>query len=50
MESFDTITMQYLAAPMSLNNVTASDALSAPLLPLENLDHHSNFDAETFAG
>ncbi|KAF2843453.1 acid phosphatase [Patellaria atrata CBS 101060] len=50
MEGFDTITMSYLAAPMSLSNVTAADALSVPLLPLENLDHHSNYDAETFAG
>jgi hypothetical protein len=49
MEGFDTITMSYLAAPpMSLSS--AADALSMPLLPLDNLDHHSNFDAETFVG
>jgi hypothetical protein len=51
MEGFDTLTMSYMtAAPMTLSNVTATDALSMPLLPLDNLDHHSNFDAETFAG
>lgn len=51
MEGFDTITMSYLAAtPMQLPNVTATDARSMPLLPLDNLDHHSNFDAETFVG
>jgi hypothetical protein len=51
MEGFDTITMSYLAAgPMPLSNVSAADALSMPLLPLDTLDHHSNFDAETFVG
>jgi hypothetical protein len=51
MEGFDTITMSYLAAaPLSLSNVTATDALSMPLLPIDNLDHHSNYDAETFVG
>lgn len=36
---------------MSLQNVTAADQqLSVPLLPLDSLDHHSNYDAETFAG
>ncbi|KAF2086657.1 p53-like transcription factor [Saccharata proteae CBS 121410] len=50
MEGFDTLTMSYLAAPMSLSNVTAPDSLNVPLLPLDNLDGHSNFDAETFAG
>lgn len=50
MDGFDTITMSYLAAPMQLSNVTAPDALDAPMLPLDNLDRHSNFDAETFAG
>lgn len=50
MEGFDTITMSYLAAPMSLSSVTAADQLAMPLLPLDNLDHHSNYDNETFAG
>ncbi|KAF2191093.1 p53-like transcription factor [Zopfia rhizophila CBS 207.26] len=43
--------MSYLAAPMSLQNVTAPDQqLSVPLLPLDPLDQRSNYDAETFAG
>jgi hypothetical protein len=52
MEGFDTITMSYLAAPMSLQNVTAGDQHQQmlPMLPLDGLDHHSNYDAETFAG
>ena len=51
MEGFDTITMSYLAAPMSLQNVTAPDQhLSAALLPLDALDQRSNYDADTFAG
>ncbi|KAF1999991.1 p53-like transcription factor [Amniculicola lignicola CBS 123094] len=48
MEGFDTITMSYLAPPMSLQNVTASDQqLSVPMMPM---DSRSNYDAETFAG
>lgn len=50
MEGFDTITMNYLAPSMPLSGVTAPDALHGPLLPLDNLDGHSNFDQETFAG
>ncbi|KAF2499998.1 acid phosphatase [Lophium mytilinum] len=53
MEGFDTITMSYLAAgPMSLQDVTAGDQHQqmVPMLPLDGLDHHSNYDAETFAG
>ncbi|KAF2473256.1 acid phosphatase [Lindgomyces ingoldianus] len=51
MEGFDTITMSYLATPMSLQNVTAADQqLSVPMLPLDSLDQRSNYDAETFAG
>jgi hypothetical protein len=59
MESFDAITMQsYLAGPgmdpaMSLSNVTVSDNLAMPMLPLDSMDHHShhsNYDAETYAG
>lgn len=51
MEGFDTITMSYLAPPMSLQNVTAPEQhFSAPLLPLDHLDHRSNYDAETFVG
>ncbi|KAF2204621.1 p53-like transcription factor [Delitschia confertaspora ATCC 74209] len=51
MDGFDTITMSYLATPMSLHNVTAPDQqLPVPLLPLDGLDQRSNYDAETFAG
>lgn len=53
MEGFDTMTMSYLTGgQMSLSNVTTADGLAMlPLdLPLDNLDHHSNFDAETYAG
>lgn len=50
MEGFDTITMNYLAPSMQLSNVNGPDALAGPLLPLDNLDGHSNFDQETFAG
>ncbi|KAF1987207.1 p53-like transcription factor [Aulographum hederae CBS 113979] len=47
MEGFDTMTMSYLGAP----NGSVPDGLSMPgMLPLDNLDHHSNFDADTFAG
>ncbi|KAF2262622.1 acid phosphatase [Lojkania enalia] len=51
MEGFDTISMSYLAGPMSLQNVTAPDQqLSVPMMPLDPLDQRSNYDAETFAG
>lgn len=51
MEGFDTITMSYLAAPMSLQNVTGPDQLpGGPMLPMDQFDRRSNYDAETFAG
>ncbi|PSN66963.1 acid phosphatase [Corynespora cassiicola Philippines] len=51
MEGFDTITMSYLAGPMSLQNVTGPDQqLNHPYAPLDSLDQRSNYDAETFAG
>lgn len=51
MDGFDTMTMSYMAGPtMSLSNVASTDALSMPLLPMENLEHASNFDADTFIG
>ncbi|KIW08056.1 hypothetical protein, variant [Verruconis gallopava] len=51
MDGFDTMTMSYMAAPpMSLSNVPSTDAMSMPLLPLNDLDHASNFDADTFIG
>ncbi|KAJ9645893.1 hypothetical protein H2201_006034 [Coniosporium apollinis] len=42
--------MSYLAPQMSLSNVTATDPLSVPLLPLDSLEQRSNYDAETFIG
>ncbi len=51
MDGFDTMTMSYMAAPpMSLSNIPSTDALSMPLLPLDSLEHASNFDADTFIG
>ena len=47
MEAFDTMTMNYLDAPMSLHNLPGADYMSAmPPMPMD--DTHSNFDAETF--
>lgn len=45
------MTMSYLQAgnQMSMSNVTAVDGMLPLDLPLD-LDHHSNFDAETYAG
>jgi hypothetical protein len=50
MEGFDTITMSYLAAPMSLQNVTGPDQMAGPIMPMDQFDQRSNYDAETFAG
>jgi hypothetical protein len=52
MDGFDTITMSYLAAgPMSLQNVTAQEQqMPVPMLPMDQLDQRSNYDADTFAG
>ncbi|KAF1978506.1 p53-like transcription factor [Bimuria novae-zelandiae CBS 107.79] len=50
MDGFDTITMSYLAAPMSLQNVTGPDQMAGSMMPLEQFDQRSNYDAETFAG
>ena len=50
MEGFDTITMSYLTPSMPLPNATADNPLAMPLLPLDNLEQNSNFDADTFVG
>jgi hypothetical protein len=51
MDGFDTITMSYLAHPMSLQHVTGPDQqLQVPMLPLDQLDQRSNYDADTFVG
>ncbi|KAF2097905.1 p53-like transcription factor [Rhizodiscina lignyota] len=45
--NFDILTMSYQAPPLQQPNVAPLDT---GLLPLEPLDHTSNFDQETFAG
>lgn len=50
MDGFDTVTMSYLAAPITMSNVNPMDPLQVPLLPLDQYDHRSNYDADTFAG
>ena len=55
MDGFDTLTMSYLAGPMSLQSVTGPDQQqhAGPLLPLDHVDHRdhrSNYDADAFAG
>lgn len=51
MEGFDTITMSYLATPMPLQTVTAPDQqLAMPLVPMDQYDQRSTYDADTFAG
>ncbi|KAI9741664.1 MAG: hypothetical protein M1834_000048 [Cirrosporium novae-zelandiae] len=48
METFDTMTMQYLASPLSLN-AAGNDYLNA-MQPMDMQDRQSNFDTETFVG
>ena len=48
MEGFDTMTMSYYADPLSLNNGTAAEYLNS--ISAIDMDHHSNFDTETFVG
>lgn len=51
MEGFDTITMSYLATPMPMQSVTGSDQhMAMPMVPMEQYDQRSTYDAETFAG
>jgi hypothetical protein len=47
MEGFDTMTMSYLASPLSLGNIQGTDYLNA-LPPMDLPDQRSNFDTETF--
>lgn len=49
MDGFDTITMSYLAAPMSLQNAAPPDPLQPPMMPMDTFDQRSNYDADTFA-
>ena len=49
MEGFDTLTMSYLASPLTLTSTT-SDPMSA-MMPMGDIpDHSSNYDNETFVG
>jgi hypothetical protein len=55
MDGFDTLTMttmSYMGNPqMPVQHGVHPDNLHGmPLLPLDNIDHASTFDAETFAG
>jgi hypothetical protein len=45
--SFDTMTMPYLASPLSLGHMQGNDYLNS-LPGLDLPDQRSNFDAETF--
>lgn len=48
MDGFDTMTMSYLASPLSLNNMQNADYLNAmPTMDMQQ-DQHSNFDTDTF--
>lgn len=47
MEGFDTMTMSYLASPLSLGNMQGTEYLSA-MSAMELPDQRSNFDSETF--
>ncbi|KAH0558517.1 hypothetical protein GP486_004825 [Trichoglossum hirsutum] len=50
MEGFDTLTMSYLASPLTLTSATTSDPMSA-MMPMGDVpDHSSNYDNETFVG
>lgn len=54
MDGFDTLTMttmSYMGNPMPVPNGLPPDQMHGiPLLPLDNIDHSSTFDSETFAG
>lgn len=51
MEGFDPITMTYLATTMNIAQDSSPDAFNKMLMPgVDMIDHHSNFDAHTFAG
>ena len=47
MEGFDTMTMSYLASPMSLNSMQQTDYLGG-IPGMDIHDQASNFDSETF--
>ncbi|PGH18730.1 hypothetical protein AJ80_04384 [Polytolypa hystricis UAMH7299] len=47
MEGFDTMTMSYLASPLSINNMQSADYLNA-MPPMEMPDPQGPYDHETF--
>ncbi|PWY71480.1 PhoG like DNA-binding family protein [Aspergillus heteromorphus CBS 117.55] len=47
MEGFDTMTMPYLASPLSLGNIQGPEYLN-PIPGMDMPDQRSNFDSETF--
>ena len=51
MEHFDTTTMSYMPMPIPLQTVTGPDQqMAMPLVPVDQYDQRSTFDAETFIG
>jgi hypothetical protein len=47
MEGFDTMTMSYLASPLSLNSMQNNDYLNA-MPPMDMQEQRSSYDVETF--
>ena len=51
MEGFDTSTMTYMTTPVNMPYDNAPDPYSKMLMQtVDTFDHHSNYDANTFAG
>jgi len=51
MEHFDTSTMSYMPIPLPLQTVTGPDQqIAMPMVPMDQYDQRSTFDAETFIG
>ena len=50
MDGFDTITMSW-ATPMPMQTVTGPEGqMQMPMVPMDQYDQRSTFDAETFVG
>lgn len=51
MEHFDTTTMSYMPMAIPMQTVTGPDQqLAMPMVPVDQYDQRSAFDAETFIG
>ena len=48
MEGFDTMTMSYLASPLSMSNLPQVDYMSAMPGGMDMQDQQSNYDSDTF--